>query len=623
MPAPAASIFGLDPRMLMPTGPYDWLTRESQLPQKPTEPDFVYALRQMFTSPVAMANREAASLGGTLEKATSTPNSRAKAAAQAKNAGVSAASVFPNSYADPVYDAAEARAAQITGVPVELLRGLRTRGERSNNNQVSSAGAKSPYQIIPDTAAGIKKNYGIDPFSSPENAAISAAYVAREQANLLNGRAAQADVDWNDPKNRMAAVRGYHGGQDPNNWGSQNAEYTQRVLGPDTGLPAPFVNPFNSQYHQQALAELDKGQAAALKPSVLGTREEAPGIPDMIIPAKADFSQADHWLADMKPVEMMETEKKQIEREGWFKGLAQAASSISGGEGIGTMFLRLGAGSLGGAMAGKDEVRARMDQFDKKMTQWQLLNFQNEGTKANVVAQEARQEAALLNEHAMNKFRVAYGQWEKDGPQVLGDAVITTKVNEDGTRTMTRTPLAGPIMSAFALHRAQTLSAIGGLQNNANSMVASATNGLLANEAAMMTAQRLSGASGVSGQEAQDAMVTAQASAATNAVKYGPLADIIAGEDDQKALFQEVDTAMQGLGLQPSTQDYAERREMMIAERLLRVGLQNKEVMERIMNAGGAGLVMSAAERFQNRTERQSVDSKGRPTSSTTYRGQE
>ena len=178
-------------------------------------------------------------------------------------------------------------------------------------------------------------------------------------------------------------------------------------------------------------------------------------------------------------------------------------------------------------------------------------------------------------------------------------------------------------MSAFALHRAQTLSAIGGLQNNANSMVASATNGLLANEAAMMTAQRLSGASGVSGQEAQDAMVTAQASAATNAVKYGRLADIIAGEDDQKALFQEVDTAMQGLGLQPSTQDYAERREMMIAERLLRVGLQNKEVMERIMNAGGAGLVMSAAERFQNRTERQSVDSKGRPTSSTTYRGQE
>lgn len=593
IPLSAAAIFGAGANgpagisPLLRTGAvYDFLSREGQLPQKPDEPDFVYALRRMFTEPVNMMNRESESLAGTIGKATSTPNSRAQdAAAMAK--------------------AKPAAQAQNTGAPAAKA--------------IAADFSRDAVGSMVDWV----RNRGGNVTSWDRNAAHNKQVGGVGNSYHLTGRA----FDSTPPGGMKMAewhqeLKAKYPGWDVINEGDHVHVEPPGGAGGSMEVPG-FVNPFDSTYHNQALAELNRGQAAALQPQTLGTREAAPEIPDLMMPAKADFSQADQWLADMKPAELMETEKRQIERDGWFKGLAQAAASISGGEGIGTMFLRLGAGSLGGRMAGKDEVRARMDQFDKKMAQWQLLNFQNEGNKANVVAQEARQEAAMINEHAMNKFRVAYSQWEKDGPQVVGDAVITTKVGEDGTRTITRTPLQGPIMSAFALHRAQTLSALGGLQNNGNSMVASATNGLLANEAQMMFYQSLSGGSGVSGQEAQDALVTAQASAATNAVKFGRLADIIAGEDDQKSLFTEVDTAMQGLGLMPGSNEYAERREMMIAERLLRVGLQNKEVMERIMNAGGAGLVMSAAERFQNRTERRSVDSKGRPTSSTTYRGEE
>ncbi|QUN44703.1 transglycosylase SLT domain-containing protein [Burkholderia cenocepacia] len=130
-----------------------------------------------------------------------------------------------NSYLDPVYDQYERDAASQAGIDPGLLRAIRTRGERSNANQVSSAGARTVYQIIPSTRAGLMRNYGVDPYTSPQAAALGAALVLKEGLQRNRG-------------NVEAAVGEYHGGIDRRNWGSVNAAYRARVAGNgDTSMP--------------------------------------------------------------------------------------------------------------------------------------------------------------------------------------------------------------------------------------------------------------------------------------------------------------------------------------------------------------------------------------------------
>lgn len=96
-----------------------------------------------------------------------------------------------------------------------MLASIRTRGERSNADQVSEAGARTVYQIIPSTAAGIRQQYGIDPYATPEAAARAAALILRDSYRRTG--------DWN------RAVLEYHGGTNPANWGPRTRAYGQRV----------------------------------------------------------------------------------------------------------------------------------------------------------------------------------------------------------------------------------------------------------------------------------------------------------------------------------------------------------------------------------------------------------
>ncbi|OLL27476.1 hypothetical protein BTH42_32025 [Burkholderia sp. SRS-W-2-2016] len=139
------------------------------------------------------------------------------------------------SYLDPVYDRYEQTAAQQAGIDPTLLRAIRTRGERSNADQVSSAGARSVYQIIPATRAGLIKNYGVDPYSSPQAAALGAALVLKEGLQRNRGDA-------------QAAIGEYHGGIDRRNWGNVNAAYRARVGG-SASLAARDIGPAARQYN--------------------------------------------------------------------------------------------------------------------------------------------------------------------------------------------------------------------------------------------------------------------------------------------------------------------------------------------------------------------------------------
>jgi hypothetical protein len=128
------------------------------------------------------------------------------------------------SFKDPAYSDIERKVEAEVGLPRGMLSTIRTRGERSNANQVSEAGARSVYQIIPATRASIRKNYGFDPYAGPEQAARGAAVLLKESLDRNDG-------------SHAAAFAEYHGGTDRSQWGRRTKAYIQRTTGSAGALP--------------------------------------------------------------------------------------------------------------------------------------------------------------------------------------------------------------------------------------------------------------------------------------------------------------------------------------------------------------------------------------------------
>jgi hypothetical protein len=87
---------------------------------------------------------------------------------------------FPRSYRDAAYDTLDQRYEAKYGLPQGLLSAIRLDGERSNANQVSTAGARGVYQFIASTRQGFIRNYGIDPWRSADEQAEAAALHLRD-----------------------------------------------------------------------------------------------------------------------------------------------------------------------------------------------------------------------------------------------------------------------------------------------------------------------------------------------------------------------------------------------------------------------------------------------------------
>lgn len=147
----------------------------------------------------------------------------------------------PNSYKDPFWtDLATATEAKL-GLPQGLLAAVVTKGERSNADQVSEAGARTPFQIIPATRKAAIDKYGIDPYISPENAAEVAGLLLKESLTRNKGDAA-------------TAVAEYHGGTNPANWGPRTKAYVARVLG-DQQAVQQGGQPAGTSTFQRAVAK--------------------------------------------------------------------------------------------------------------------------------------------------------------------------------------------------------------------------------------------------------------------------------------------------------------------------------------------------------------------------------
>lgn len=124
----------------------------------------------------------------------------------------------PNSFRDPYWSQLASTTEQKLGLPTGLLSSIVANGEKSNADQVSEAGARTPFQIIPATRKAAIDQYGIDPYLSPSNAAEVAGRLLQDSLKRNQG-----DVS--------AAVSEYHGGTDRSGWGPRTKAYVGRVLG--------------------------------------------------------------------------------------------------------------------------------------------------------------------------------------------------------------------------------------------------------------------------------------------------------------------------------------------------------------------------------------------------------
>lgn len=124
---------------------------------------------------------------------------------------------FPESFNDPLYASLDAAHEKKLALPVGLLSSIRTAGERSNASATNKFGTSSPYQFTPPTRKAILDKYGIDVLLSPENASEGAGLLLQESLKRNDN-----DIE--------KAVREYHGGVKPENWGPVNNAYAKRVL---------------------------------------------------------------------------------------------------------------------------------------------------------------------------------------------------------------------------------------------------------------------------------------------------------------------------------------------------------------------------------------------------------
>jgi hypothetical protein len=123
----------------------------------------------------------------------------------------------PRSFRDPYWQQLASAAGARVGLPEGLLPAIINDGERSNADQVSEAGAKTVFQIIPSTRKLLMDKHGIDPYLNPQNAAEGAAILLKESIQRNGGSVAEA-------------VGEYHGGTNRKNWGPRTKSYIARVV---------------------------------------------------------------------------------------------------------------------------------------------------------------------------------------------------------------------------------------------------------------------------------------------------------------------------------------------------------------------------------------------------------
>jgi hypothetical protein len=203
--------------------------------------------------------------------------------------------VASNSYADPYWTQLASQAEAHAGLPPGLLEAIVTHGERSNADQVSEAGAKTPFQITPETRKLVLERDGVDAYLNDQNAAEAAAAVLKDGIKWAAGKSDDPNV-----QTRLAAGY-YHAGGDAANWGPKTNAYVARVAKGHDAIQADMlgndVKAFKSSQPDPLIQDI--GAWKASQP----TQGQTPFIPQM--PDGSSGIATPHPDAPMGPLDAL------------------------------------------------------------------------------------------------------------------------------------------------------------------------------------------------------------------------------------------------------------------------------------------------------------------------------
>ena len=380
------------------------------------------------------------------------------------------------------------------------------------------------------------------------------------------------------------------------------------------GVGSLMQNPYDPTFDKAALNTLQAAHRGALTPwSTSMNIGPAPQLPKPEAIPTTDFSKADAALEAMRPVEMSEQERLRRERTGFFQGIAKAMMQANPNDGLGTFLMRLGGAALGGRMAARDEIEQEQDKFDERMARFNAAVFQNEWQKARIVHEETTAQINQNNEYNQNNWKVAYDRWLKNGAvDISGSNVVKTFTDEQGNRTVSVVPITPAVNAAFAQQYANIFSSMGGRQMAGQQQITGMTNAIIGRAAI----QAMSGGGSAAAAEADGAAAAAPAFYATYIATNGLTADLL-GDDGAKSLEESVGKQLMGMGLQPGTKEWLDRRDRMVANELAKLGIASPDIMKKMMGIGSVAGSFEALDAVNSRKLRRTTDPKSGLTTET------
>lgn len=465
----------------------------------------VPAAREMFDTPAKAAQRTRATTVRSFSQNYNAGRGQGGAGGGVQPGG------FPNSYSDPLYGELEQQVARQLGIPAQMLAAVRLAGERSNNDQVSGAGARTPYQFIPKTRADFQQKYGVDAWRDPASAVLAAGLHLKENLAQANG----------DP---ALALRMYHGGPDSSRWGPENAGYAMRTASYlQNPFGSPLAVPFDASYGQQAIGQIDQGLAAASQPFVQDFQMPGmPEAPELMFAPRTDFSKADAAFQASRPQspEAADPKRRQhLQMQGILSGLGQALSGLPEGAGLGKVLASIGGGMLAGRSAGEGKFDAEMDRYQDKLAEFNQALGRYELGKASQLHAEAVQDAQLINTRNWNVYAQEVQRFNTlNNVQATSQGFsVTTFDPKTGQGQSRFVPNTGMLGYQAALQKADVLASQGGQLNGALQGPTSVINGLVARESLMQMQQQ----AGMGQAGAETALLAGPFAQAGDMVRYG------------------------------------------------------------------------------------------------------
>jgi len=195
------------------------------------------------------------------------------------------------------------------------------------------------------------------------------------------------------------------------------------------------------QLQQQALENVQKPFEFTYKP---------PEYPDRPAPEQlqdVNYASSDAAFAAGAPKnpfggspEEQEKQKLKMRRASYWAGLGQAFASFKDGQGLGSLLANAGGAMLSGAMQGDENVRAKMEAFDKSMSQYKLAESSRDQTKATNTANLVNQNIQNNNQHAALKWADEMKEQQKldvqftpDGRAMVGEKLPDGQIRYKST----------------------------------------------------------------------------------------------------------------------------------------------------------------------------------------------